>query len=221
MRGRVEWRGMTWLALLSGPVTVEKGGPAGPRRSTLLWGCLRNRKREGRAAIRRALDPDSTAVGFDDALGDGKAEPSAVAVRACRLPKSVKDTGQVLGRNAGARIRHSEDDLVIPRGRADRDTTASLRELDRIADQVLEHLKEPIPITPDVGNITVHVDSKLERRRRGEWSLHVHRANDQFTCRQSRGFDRQLACLHTRDIQEILNQAVHARGRAFDHLRRF
>ena len=128
-------------------------GPAGPRGSTLLRGCLGNGKEEGGAAIRRALDPDATAVRLDDALGDGKAEPSALAVRACRLPESVKDTRQVLGRDAGARIRNSEGDLVIPRGRAYRDTAAGVREFDGVANEILEYLKEPMPVTPDVGNI--------------------------------------------------------------------
>ena len=144
-------------------MTVENGGPGGARRSTLFGGCLGNRKEKGRPTRRSALDPDSTAVGFDNALGDGKAEPGALAVRACRLPESVKDTGQVLGSDARARIRNSEDDLVIPRGRAYRDATASLRKLDRVGDQVLEHLKKPISITPDLGNIGIRVDPKLER----------------------------------------------------------
>src|SRR6476659_4873961 len=142
---------MAWLGLLSGSVTFEKGRPAGPCRSTLVGGCLGNRERERRAARRRTLDPDATAVGLDDALGDWKAEPGTKPPSLGCLPESVKDTRQVLGRDAGACVRHSEDDLVIARGRTDRDKTASLRELDRVADQVLEHLKESIPITPDVG----------------------------------------------------------------------
>ena len=95
-------------------------------------------------------------------------------------------------RDTRARIRNSEDDLVIPRGGTYRDTTASLRELDRVADQVLEHLKESIPIPPDIWKIAVQVDSKLERGGRGEWSLHLHRPNDQVTCSQLRWFDGQL-----------------------------
>mgnify|MGYP003694522213 CR=1 FL=1 len=138
-------------------------GPDGRPCSGVACG---NRKGERRAARRRALDPDATAVSLDDAFGDGKPEPSALTPSPGCLPKSVKDTGQVLGRDARARIRNPEDDLVIPRGRSHRDTTASLREFDRVADQVLEHLKEPVPITPDFGNIGVHVDSKLERGRR-------------------------------------------------------
>ena len=129
----------------------------------MVWGCLGNRKRERRAARRRALDPDATAVRLDDALGDRKAEPGAETSSPGCLPESVKDTRQVIRGDTRARIRNSEDDLVIPRRRTDRDATASLRELDRVADQVLEHLKESIPIPPDSGKITVHVDSKLER----------------------------------------------------------
>ena len=148
----------------------------------------------------------------------GSPSPAPWRARPGCLPESVKDMGQVLRRDATARIRNPEDDLVISRCRAHRDTTARLREFDRVADEVLEHLKEPIPITPDLGNIGVHFDSKLKRRRRCERSLHIHRLDNQPTCRQSRSLDGQLPCLHERDIQEILNQAVHARGCAVDDL---
>ena len=98
--------------------------------------------------MRRALDPDSTAVRFDDALRDRKAEPGALAVRACRLPESIEDTRQILDRDAGARIGNPEDDLLIPHRRRDRDATAGVRELDRIADQVKQDLLKTIRI-PD------------------------------------------------------------------------
>ena len=60
-------------------------------------------------------------MGLDDALGDWKAEPGAEPPSLGCLPEPVKDMRQVLGRDTGARIRNSEDDLVIPRGRTDRD----------------------------------------------------------------------------------------------------
>jgi len=100
-----------------------------------------------------APDPDVSPVSLDDAFSDGEPEPSALTPSPGCLPKSVKDTGQVLRRNATARIRNPEDDLVISRCRARRDSTANLREFDRVANEVLEHLKEPVPITPDLGNI--------------------------------------------------------------------
>ena len=178
-----------------------------------------DREEKSASASRCAFDPDASAVSLDDPFGDGKSEPGAETPGTGCLPESIKDTRQVLRRDTRARIRHSEDDLVVPRGRTHRDTTASLRELDRVADQVLEHLEESIPITPNIGKIAVQFDSKLERRGSGEWSLHIHRPDDQVTCSQLRWFDGQLPRLHDRDIQKILNQAVHALGGAFDHLR--
>ena len=86
----------------------------------------------------------------------------------------------------------------------------------RIADEISEHLEQPFPITPDLGNLTIHVDSKLERRRRCEGSLHFHRVDEQLTCREARSFDGQLTGLHECDIQEILNQPVQAYNRATD-----
>jgi hypothetical protein len=156
-------------------------------------------------------------VSLDDAFGDGKSETGALTPSPGGLPKSVKDTGQVLGRDARSRICNREDDLVTPRRRASRDPTASLREFDGVANEVLEHLKEPIPIPPDLGNNRVHFDSKLERSRRCERSQQIHCLVNQPTCRQSRSLDGQLSCLQDRDIQEILNQAVHARGCAVDN----
>src|SRR5262245_12812743 len=101
--------------------------------------CVRFRDREEKStpAPYCAFDPDASAVSLDDALGDWKPEPSAFPPSADCLPKSVKDKGQALGRDATARIRNPEEDLVIYRGRADCDTTASIRELDRVADEVL------------------------------------------------------------------------------------
>ena len=122
-----------------------------------------NRERESGSLIQCAFDPDSSPVSLDDAFGNWKPESGALTPSSGCLPKSVKDTGQVLGRDTRARIHNSEDDLVIPRGRTDRDTTTRLRELDRVADQVLEHLKEAVPITPDLGKIGIRFDPNLER----------------------------------------------------------
>ena len=123
-----------------------------------------NREKESTPFAHCTFDPDATPVSLDDAFGDRKSEPGAQTPGLGCLPEPVKDMGYVLGRDAGARIRHSEDDLMIPRRRADREATVSFRELDRVADQVFEYLKESIPIAPDVGKITVQVDSKIESR---------------------------------------------------------
>ena len=76
---------------------------------------------------RRALDPDATAVGLDDALHDGQPEPRAATPGLPRLPEPIEHMRQVLGGNPDARVRHPEQDVVISsRRRPDRDAAAGL-----------------------------------------------------------------------------------------------
>ena len=62
-----------------------------------------------------AFDPDTTPVSLDDAFGNRQSETGADTPGPGCLPEPVKDTGLILGRDSGARIGYSEDDLVIPR----------------------------------------------------------------------------------------------------------
>ena len=73
----------------------------------------RNREEESTPAPRSALDPDASAVSLDDALGDRQPEPGALPPCPGCLPESVEDMGHVLGRDARARIRDPEDDIII------------------------------------------------------------------------------------------------------------
>jgi len=101
-------------------------------------------------------------VSFDDALGDGKSEPGTATITCRRLPKSVKDMRYVAGLDPAAAVCHPEHDLLIVRRCTNRDPTSSLRELDRVSDEVLEHLEEPVVLTPDLGNVLPDIESKLD-----------------------------------------------------------
>ena len=49
----------------------------------------------------------------------------------------------------------------------------ALRELDRVADQVLEHLEDPVAISPDIGNARVHIELEtrgMPKQREGLWA---------------------------------------------------
>ena len=72
---------------------------------------LGNREEERAPASGRALDPDTSTVGFDDAPGDGKPEPGSLTSCPGRLPETVKDMRQMLGRNAAPGISNPEDHL--------------------------------------------------------------------------------------------------------------
>ena len=148
-------------------------------KSILGCRCSGNREEKGTPVPRCALDPDASPVSLDDAFGDGKSEPSALTPGSAGLPEPVKDTGQVLRRDSTPRICNPEEDLVISRCRARRDATAGLREFNRVANKVFENLKEPVPISPDLGNIGIPFASKLKRRRRCERSLRIHHFDNQ------------------------------------------
>src|SRR5688500_18784119 len=93
---------------------------------------------------RRALDPDASSMRLDDTPGDGESETGATTPRPGRLPEAVEDPRQVVGGDAAARIGDPEDDPLIRRGRASRDPAACRRELDRVANEVLEDLQQSI-----------------------------------------------------------------------------
>ena len=90
----------------------------------------------------------------------------------------------------------------------------ALRELDRVADQVLEDLHEPVAIGADLGQIARQVELQLERRRRGE-RLPGPRRNRRRPVRvgEAHRLDRQAVRLHARDVEQILDQAIHAARR--------
>ena len=69
--------------------------------------------------------------------------------RAVRLPEPVENVGQELGADADARV--ADDDLGLAIGRADLDRhlAARGRELDRVPEQVPDHLPEAIRIGLD------------------------------------------------------------------------
>ena len=75
-------------------------------------------------------------------------------------------------------------------------------------------------VTPDLGNVPPHIESKLNRRGRCEYLLCLHRLDDKLTSRQSRSLDGELSHLNETDIQEILNQSAHSRCRTVDDLNR-
>ncbi len=119
-------------------------------------------RRQGRAARERNLDPEGAAAAglagdadaaahpLDDLLGDGQPEPGAAVVPARRvlgLRERPEQAGQALRRHADARVgdldAHAGDVRAGGKPRHVRDDAAAGRELDRVAQQVDEHLAQP------------------------------------------------------------------------------
>jgi len=85
-------------------------------------------------------------MGFDDAFHDGKAEPHPSTLGSRCLPKPVEHVRQVRASDPATGVRDRENDLARLHCRPERDAAAGLREFDRIADEVLEHLEEAVAV---------------------------------------------------------------------------
>src|SRR5882762_4921755 len=101
---------------------------------------LGNRKEEGAPAARRALDPDATAVCRHETLGYRETQPGSEAGRLLRLPVPIEDVGKLIRFYLRSGIRHREQRLVTTHLGSHLDRAAFGSELDRIADEVTEHL---------------------------------------------------------------------------------
>src|SRR5438874_6089990 len=92
---------------------------------------------------RMALDAKLAAVRADDALRDEEPETGAAAVG---VPVAIEDVGQVLGADAGARIRDLEGHAVGFDCHDERDAPIFGREFQRVAEEIAEHLQQAVPI---------------------------------------------------------------------------
>ena len=92
------------------------------------------------------LDPDAAAVHLHNLLGNGEPQPGAalgLAVGAVDLVELLEDARLVLLRNAGPGVGHTEGEMAVARGGGDV-YLAGIRELNGIADQVEQHLRQAL-----------------------------------------------------------------------------
>src|SRR5690606_32701214 len=101
---------------------------------------------ERRAEARLADGPDLTAVCLDDSLRDEEPEPGAFAAGRVIRPEAVEEIRQVLRRNAGPRVGYSEPRHAVARFDCEVDFAAARYELQRIAQQIGQHLLDALAI---------------------------------------------------------------------------
>src|SRR5690606_10606931 len=113
-----------------------------------------------------ALDRDGAAELLAEALHDVEAETDAAVrapIRAVDLAEHVEDVRQVAARDADAGVAHGEGTASALEPAVDRDR-ALARELDGVADQVLQHDLQLPPIGAERGRRRL---APCERERRG------------------------------------------------------
>ncbi|HEU0034251.1 MAG TPA: hypothetical protein VFQ53_26685 [Kofleriaceae bacterium] len=68
------------------------------------------------------------------------------------MPEAIEHARQIMLGDAAPGVGHRHDDLVDPLLDRDRHPSAARRELDRVAEQVLEYLRQSVIVCPDLRN---------------------------------------------------------------------
>ena len=107
-----------------------------------------------RAATDFAIDPDPSAVHFDNVLGDGEAKASAACLAGARgvdAIEALEDARLVGFGNANASVGDYEDDFGAACFGADYYFTAREGVLRGVVQQILQDFGEPAAIAGNVG----------------------------------------------------------------------
>ena len=173
---------------------------------------------ERRADAHFAFYPNPPFMRLDDPLHDLESEASAAAPGFLRLPYAIEDVRHLLGVDPVARVLYPEQHFPIVQRRPGRDSASRLGEFGGVADQVLEHLENAIPIDPDVGKPCSHIDPKIERGRSRERTLSFRRIEDELPSGDAFWFDRKTAAFDSRHVEDVLYEAIHSGGGTLDRL---
>ena len=103
----------------------------------------RKREAEGTPFTDLALCPDSAAVALHNGLGDIETESDASSIILGHLKTSHEHCFQFVGGDSDADVTDREANLVSEAFDVNENSPASRRELDRIAQKIGEHLKNP------------------------------------------------------------------------------
>lgn len=99
---------------------------------------------------------------LDDALGNGQTESRAAAVGFPCLVEPLEQVREGFGGDAFASIRYPEQDFLLLSIRADSDSASVLRELDRVADEILEDLEKTMAVGPYVRKLACDIQPKRD-----------------------------------------------------------
>src|SRR6185436_17962778 len=108
------------------------------------------RERECTSFPDPALDPNSPAVRVDDALRDRQPQAGSACARSvCRLPIPVEDAIEMLARDPCTSIPYRKNQPPIAIFGAYNDPPVARRELDRVTQEVSEHLNDSNVVGPN------------------------------------------------------------------------
>jgi hypothetical protein len=157
-----------------------------------------------------ALGPDTPAVQLDQLLHQRETDAGPLVpagVRGIHLGEAVEDALQLIRRQTGSRVRHRQLDApILENGSARLDPPAPLRELQRIAHQVHDHLLDGVLVHvhdgqgPDPSSCQDHALALRERTRARDQIL------DQPPDLSRPPPDLELLPLDLRQVEEVVDE---------------
>ena len=191
-------------------VRLELDGCSGRTRGERGRGERQGEVEDG-ALAGRALDPDGSAHELHEAGTDG--EPEAGAAEAARrggvgLGEAFEDAGEGIGLDADAGVAHFEAEGGRGgRAHVELHVAAGRRELDRVGDEIQQHLTEPVAVALPVPG-----------EARGEGVTEAHAARGRLRCDERKGvrdrggevegmfFQRELTGFDFGEVEDVAEQ---------------
>jgi hypothetical protein len=157
-------------------------------------------------------------VRVDDRLGDREAEPAALDCL-CRgglaAAEALEEVAELVRPHADPGIRHDEADAAVRAGRVDRDVAAGRGELERVREQVVDHLGEAAAAArqPDPGHAS---HPEPDPAWRGERAGCFDRFGGELVEVDEGCVERELPVVDPGDEEEVLDEAEQPVGVAVD-----
>src|SRR5262245_9816004 len=142
-----------------------------------------------------------------------------MAVLSSHLPETIEEMRQVFGSYSYSRVLDPEQHVAILQRRTHRDAPTRTGELDCVADQVLDDLKQSMPVSPNVGEIRHDLELEIERGGGDERRFGFHTIGNHLACGDAVPFQGEVACVHAADVEKISDQTTHPGAGTLDRLR--
>ena len=148
---------------------------------------------------------------LNDALGDIQPQPAAGGVVFSLGPIAIEHMGQIVRRNALTGVAHRKYNLLAGAHGADADVALARSELDRIADQVRQHLEQALRVGLDL-QARLDIERQVDALFRGQGRQQRIRLFKNLADVQRHRLDHIAPGFDFRGVEQVFQQHVHAPG---------
>ncbi len=135
---------------------------------------------------------------------------STVPPWASTMVVAIEVVVEVFAGDAGARVDHFDDHATVPGGGAERDGAAGRRELEGVAEEVGEGLGESVAVDERGPDAAVEAADDGDVLVLGEHAMLLDGVVEDGADDHGLAVDREVAAFDADEIEEVLDEALHA-----------